>query len=184
MPDAVTNASIYRLAICGFVALAALALHESARAAGGSGAAVTTVLGANSLVRTEDLDFGGMIASPAAGTATINPQTGARTLTGGVTDAGGAFRRGEFQGSGAPNRVVTLAINPSPIVIANGAGQTMTINQLRVSVNGGGPQPFGPNHTIGPSGVITFGVGGRLNVAANQAEGVYTGSFSLTMNYQ
>jgi hypothetical protein len=27
-------------------------------------------------------------------------------------------------------------------------------------------------------------VGGRLNVGANQAPGVYTGSFNVTVNYQ
>jgi spore coat protein U-like protein len=33
------------------------------------------------------------------------------------------------------------------------------------------------------TGVQTFRVGGRLNVAANQPAGNYTGTFSLTVTY-
>jgi Domain of unknown function (DUF4402) len=53
-----------------------------------------------------------------------------------------------------------------------------------VSANGAGPQPFGPNHTLDITGVIDFRIGGRLNVGANQASGLYTGTFTLTMDYQ
>jgi Domain of unknown function (DUF4402) len=180
-----TSASVFRLALCGFAALAALAVHEGARAANAVGTVGGVVLGPNSIVKIEDLDFGSLIASPVAGTATIDAQTGARTLAGGVTDAGGAFRRAEFEASGSPNRVISLSISPTPsIAITNDTGQTMTINQIRVSVNGGTPQPLGPNHTIGSNGIISFDIGGRLNIAANQAEGTYSGTFTLTSNYQ
>ena len=40
-----------------------------------------------SLVETEDLDFGTLIAGSVAGTATINANSGVRTTTGGVTAA-------------------------------------------------------------------------------------------------
>ena len=42
-----------------------------------------------SLVKTDDLDFGTLIAGPSAGTATINANTGVRTTAGGVTAAAG-----------------------------------------------------------------------------------------------
>ena len=31
---------------------------------------------------------------------------------------------------------------------------------------------------------MTYDVGGRLNVAANKPAGLYSGTFSLTLNYQ
>jgi len=129
------------------------------------------------------LDFGSLIPG-AGGTITINAQTGAATTAGGVIRAGGTVSRAQFIGSGTAGRIVTLSVAPSPTITISNGVNTMTINQLRVSVNGGGPQTFGPNHRLGSTGVINFGIGGRLNVGANQAIGLYSGTFALTMNYQ
>lgn len=145
-------------------------------------AKVVTIKALN-IINTAPLDFGAIIPAAAAGTVSINAQTGARTQTV-VTPVGAPFSRARFVAAGTPFRVVTLSLSPSPtITISNGAS-TMTINQLRVSANGGPPQPFGPNHTLDAIGVINFDIGGRLNVGANQAIGTYTGTFTLTMNYQ
>jgi Domain of unknown function (DUF4402) len=148
-----------------------------------SGALRVIALKPTNILYVDPLDFGLIIPAAAAGTVTLNAQTGARTGTV-VTLAGATFSRARFVAAGTPLRVVTLAVNPSPtITISNGAS-TMTINQLRVSANGAGPQPFGPNHTLDATGVIDFRIGGRLNVGANQASGLYTGTFTLTMDYQ
>ena len=135
------------------------------------------------IVNTAPLDFGSIIPAAAAGTVNINAQTGVRTPTV-VTLAGAPFSRARFVGAGTPFRVVTLSINPSSSIVISSGANTMTINQLRVSANGGGPQPFGPNHTLDATGVINFDIGGRLNVGAGQAPGLYTGTFTLTMDYQ
>jgi hypothetical protein len=37
--------------------------------------------------------------------------------------------------------------------------------------------------TIAAQTFFTFRVGGRLNVAANQAEGIYAGTFTVTVQY-
>ena len=34
------------------------------------------------------------------------------------------------------------------------------------------------------TGIFTFRLGGRLNVGANQAPGVYNGTFNVTVQYQ
>jgi Domain of unknown function (DUF4402) len=135
------------------------------------------------ILNVDPLDFGLIIPGAAAGTVTLNAQTGARTGTV-VTLAGATFSRARFVAAGTPNRVVTLAVNPSPTITISNGVNSMTINQLRVSANGAGPQPFGPNHTLNSIGVIDFRIGGRLNVGANQPSGLYTGSFTLTMDYQ
>lgn len=160
------------------------ALAAPAHAGTGTGTVAASLLPPFSLVRTADLDFGVLVPT-AAGTATINAQTGVLTPTG-VIPAGGTVSRGLFTGTGTPGRVVTLSLSPLPsITITRTLGpQTMTINQVRVSVDGGSPQPIGPNHTIGATGIITIAVGGRLNVAAAQTPGSYRGIFTITMNYQ
>ena len=157
----------------------------TAWAAAGDSVARVAILGPNTLVNTAALDFGDLYASGVAGTISLNAQTGALTVGGGATAAGGSVSTGKFTGTGTAGRVVTLSLAPLPtITLTNPEGETMTINQIRVSVDGGSPQPFGPNHTIPANGVLTFSVGGRLNVLANQAEGLYTGTIVMTMNYQ
>jgi Domain of unknown function (DUF4402) len=169
-----------------WAALCCALLPAQALSQSSTGTLRVRVLPAFSLQNIGELSFGILAPSPVAGTATINAQTGARTTAGGTVAAGGTVSRAQFIGTGTPGRVVTFSLNPSPsIVITNALGpQTMTINQVRVSINGGSPQPVAPNHTLPASGNIMIGVGGRLNVAANQAEGEYTGLFTLTMNYQ
>lgn len=180
-----TNGSAFRLAFTGIAAFAALALHGGAQAGAGSSGAKTTTISAINIANTADLDFGTMLPSLAGGTVTLDAQTGLR-ISAGVVLAGGTVSTGKFIGAATPGRVVTITASPSPSITLNrvGGGATMTINQVRMSVDGGTPQPFGPNITVGPSGAILFSVGGRLNVGANQQEGVYLASFSVTMDYQ
>lgn len=170
---------IARAALIGAALLTCVPVYAATQT---SAVKVVTIKALN-IINTAPLDFGSIIPAAAAGTVSINAQTGARTQTV-VTPVGAPFSRARFVAAGTPFRVVTLSLTPSPtITISNGAS-TMTINQLRVSANGGTPQPFGPNHTLNAIGVINFDIGGRLNVGANQAVGTYTGTFTLTMNYQ
>jgi Domain of unknown function (DUF4402) len=165
------------------IGCAALCASAAAQAAAQSGTVSVITLTRTSIVNSAPLDFGTIIPAAAAGTVSINAQTGARTATV-VTPTGGTFSRAEFVAAGTPLRIVTLTLNPSPTITITSGANSMTINQLRVSVDGGPPQPFGPNQLLGVFGVISFDVGGRLNVGANQAPGLYTGSFTLTMDYQ
>lgn len=169
--------------ICTVGAILAVGLLAPAQAATQSGTTRVIALKPTTLINVDPLDFGSIIPGASAGTVTLNAQTGARTGTV-VTLSGGTFSRARFVAAGAPSAVVTLAINPSPTIILSSGVNTMTINQLRVSANGAGPQPFGPNHTLNSIGVIDFRIGGRLNVGANQASGLYTAIFTLTMDYQ
>ena len=157
------------------------AFASPALAGGGTGTLRTSVLGPVAMLNTAPLDFGGIIPV-GGGIVTVDAQTGARSSTG-VVLAGGTPSNARFIATGTPNHVVTISLSAVPIVITNGAN-SMSINQVRVSVNGGGSQPLGPNANLGALGVINYAIGGRLNVAANQAAGQYTGSFSLTMDYQ
>jgi Domain of unknown function (DUF4402) len=170
---------IGRAALIGGVMFAAATSHAATQ----TGTTRVVTIQPLNIINTAPLDFGSIIPAAAAGTVTINAQTGVRTRTV-VTLAGGPFSRASFVAAGTPLRVVTLTLNPSPTIIISNGASTMTINQLRVSANGGGPQPFGPNHTLNTIGVINFNIGGRLNVGANQAPGLYTGTFTLTMDYQ
>jgi hypothetical protein len=145
-----------------------------AHAAGTAGPVEAVTISPLSLVKTDDLDFGTLIAGATAGTARINANTGVRTTTGGVTAAGGTPRRAVFVGVGGSGLLIIVSISPAPI-LSNGSGGTMTST---LNVQGGTGIRLFPG-----TGVQTFRVGGRLNVGANQQDGNYTGNFSLTVNY-
>lgn len=153
---------------------AMLLVPAQAEAASRSGAANVVALRPLSLVKTEDLDFGTVIAGPTAGTVTINANTGARTTTGGAIASGGTPRRAEFQGVGRLGILSIVSISPAP-TLTNGTGGTMTST---LAVQGG----TGIRLFTG-TGVQIFRVGGTINVGANQQPGDYSGTFTLTVNY-
>jgi hypothetical protein len=137
------------------------------------------------LTKQSDLDFGNVITRPTAGTVTINAQTGVRTTSGPVL-VSGTTSRAQFSGSGTKGQLVTVTATPGTITLNRiGGGATMTVNALRISVNGGTPRALGRNVPLSAAaGVVDIKLGGRLNVRANQLDGQYEGNFTLTMNYQ
>jgi hypothetical protein len=156
-----------------------------AAAATGNAVSRARIRRPTTLISSRDLDFGTLIRGATAGTVTINAQTGVRTRTGGVVLAGGAPNSAAFAGTGTGNAIVTMSVSAATITLArSGGGATMTLNTLRVRAGAGGQQTLPRNYTLPASGAQTFNFGGRLNVAANQLDGNYSGTFSLTMNYQ
>ncbi len=138
------------------------------------------------LTKNADLDFGVITPGTAGGTVTINAQSGTVTSAGGVIAVGGTTSRAEFTAIGSQGRVVTMSMTPSPSITLNrvGGGASMTVNQLRASINGANPGPLAPNFTLPSNGTIIIRIGGRLNVGANQMEGRYTANLTFTVDYQ
>jgi hypothetical protein len=129
------------------------------------------------LTKIDDLSFGSVIPSSVSGVVTINATTGARTFAGGVTgvpsDVG---NRAYFGGAGTPNQQVIVTINP-PAQLVSAASDTIDV--LGLTQNGSAIR------TIDPVTRSFFvGIGGTLLIAANQPEGIYTGTFDVTANYQ
>jgi Mat/Ecp fimbriae major subunit len=180
-----TNRFAIRMSLLGFAALASLTVHDLAHAATAPGTSRARVNRPITLSNSRDLNFGTVIRGATAGTVTLNARTGARTSTGGVVLAGAGFTTAAFAGSGTAARVVTVSLGATSITLTNGTGPgTMTVNTFRISTNGAANQTLPRNYTIPASRAMTYAIGGRLNVAANQADGDYSGTLNLTMNYQ
>jgi hypothetical protein len=129
------------------------------------------------LTKIQDLDFGSVIPSASSGVVVINASTGARTFAGGVTlvpsDAG---FRAYFGGAGTPNQQVIMTMNP-PAQLTDVGGDTIDVLALTFD----GPAI----RTIDPVSRACFvGVGGIVQIGANQPDGVYTAQFDVTANYQ
>ncbi len=123
-----------------------------------------------SISSSGDMDFGTMVTTGTAGTVTVTP-AGARSsvnvdLLGGVP-AAASF---DVTGEGNANYSITF---PSSATLTSGAN-TMTIDTFTDDA-GANPRLTG--------GSETFNVGATLNVGATQAAGTYSGTFSVTVNY-
>ena len=159
-----------------FLAAAAAAVLASPAAAAPQASGKALILVPLSLTKVDDLDFGTVVTSASAGTVTIPADGTTRTKTGGVTlvtsDPG---FRAVFAGAGSANQLVDLALSAPPTTVDDGSGNSMPISlQLEATTA-----------TVDPvTRAFQVGVGGTVDVGANQVEGVYTAIFTVDANYQ
>ena len=129
-----------------------------------------------SLLKVEDLDFGALFPAATAGTATLNPNTGTVTTAGGVTLGPGPTHPALFTGAGTRKAPVLIRLpNTAATLTRVGGTETMTVSNWTTD----GPT----TRHINAFEAYEFRVGGRLNVGANQADGVYVGTFDVTVIY-
>ena len=129
-----------------------------------------------SLLKKDDLDFGSLISTAVAGTATLNPYTGVVTTTGGVTPAAGTTQPALFIGAGSRRMPAIIRLPRNPITITRISGtETMTVSDWTLDGNS--------TRIINANQAFEFRVGARLNIAANQAPGTYVGTFDVTVQY-
>ena len=128
-----------------------------------------------SVIKQDDLDFGTLAVS-GAGTALVDPVSGSLATTGGVTKSGSAAHPALFSGTGSKNSVVHIRLPQNPITVTRvGGTETMTVSNWTLD--------GAANRKIPPGTIFDFEVGATLNVNANQAAGVYNGTFSITVQY-
>jgi hypothetical protein len=130
-----------------------------------------------SFVRVTDLDFGTVVSSSVAGTVTINPSTGARSIAGGLTAMpAGPGSRGYFAGAGSASQQVIISMTPAT-ALTNTNGDTIAVAVMFLD--------GATTRTIHPTALTFFvGVGGAILVAANQPDGDYESTFEITADYQ
>ena len=179
----------------------ALTLCVPAQAQEVASATATTqavVVAPATLVKVQDMSFGRIVARPQAGTVTVNGATGACTVTGPILEVG-TCRQAIFAGMGTKNMRARISLDS--VVSLTGPGQAMVLDQVFLSNDAtisfsGNPNANGQGvgltqgngnqrYTIASnSGIFTLKIGGRLNVNAKQPPGIYTGSITVTVQYQ
>lgn len=160
------------LAACAMGAVAAAAATPPVQADGRA-----LILIPLTLTKIQDLDFGSVVPSPVSGVVTINATTGARTFASGVTLVpGDAGFRAYFGGAGSPNQQVIVTMN-APAQLVSGTGDTIDV--LALTLDGSAIRTIDP-----VSRAFFVGVGGTIQIAADQPEGDYNATFDVTANYQ
>jgi hypothetical protein len=165
-------------ALAASVAVASPAFAQSVTASA-TAEARGLVLQPLTLTRVDDLDFGTVIASAVAGQVTINEDTGARSVSGGVLGVPTApGQRGLFAGAGTAGQQVDLTLTPPAGNILVSGANFLTVSSM-VLDNGNST-----TRTIDVTGAFQVGVGGTFNIAASQPNGLYAADFDLTAEYQ
>ncbi len=168
--------------------LAALLMLASAPAVMAQEATATgdvIVVSPLSLVKSEDLDFGTLLAGASGGTAVVAPN-GNRTTTGDVVAVGGTATASQFFGFGTPGRFVRIRSNAAVHTLTrSGGGETMDLRNLTLQANNLNLFVFGGSvfGQILPNGIITLNIGGTLDVGPDQEPGVYEGTFEIGVDY-
>lgn len=150
-----------------------------------TGGAQVIVIERLTFIKTQDLMFGSLIPGTTAGTVTVDPD-GSRTATGGVRLASGASQPARFAGYGQRNKYVAISVNANSRTMTRAGGtETMTFDTFVI-----GSTPEAQLSTTPLSfriastdGMFNFPVGATLRVKANQTPGLYTGTFTLTLEY-
>jgi hypothetical protein len=128
------------------------------------------------LTKVQDLDFGTVVTSASSGTVTVDPSTGTATPSGGVTLVGTTSTAAQFDFAGTANQQVSFAISSSlPISLTDGVGDSLSLSALNLSTTSAIVDPT----TL----TVQVGVGGTIDVGANQVDGLYSGQFDVTANY-
>jgi Mat/Ecp fimbriae major subunit len=120
-----------------------------------------------------NMNFGNILVSGNAGTITLDHATGNRTCTGVGVACTGTFSMSRLELSG-DERLIKITWSPSFSLTGPGVA-------IPVSITSALNQGDNVNLT-GGFAVVEFGAIMSLN--AGQAAGVYTGSFSVTADYQ
>lgn len=146
----------------------------NAYAASATGNATATVIAPIAISNTADLAFGKFAAST-GGTVVMSPASG-RTATSAVvlsTVTPGAAASFNVTGDNNATYAITL---PGTATITH----TNTIDTMSVGTFTSTPSATG---TLSGAGAETVAVGGTLTVASAQLAGAYTGTFSVTVEY-
>lgn len=175
------------LAVSTGLVCCALAWPSAAQTVGTAVQAEAVVVTPLSFFKVDDLVFGSIVPSGAAGTVVIAP-SGARTKTGGVILASGATPQpARFAGMGSRNQAVNIRLGSNSVTLNRvGGGGNMTMNTFIIGSTPTAQLTTAPTtfRIASSTGMFLFPVGATLRVKANQAPGSYTGNFAITLQYQ
>ncbi|MEP4911617.1 MAG: DUF4402 domain-containing protein [Alphaproteobacteria bacterium] len=158
-----------KVSVLGAVMAAALYAGQTQAASSVSAGASVEIAAPISISQTAALSFGNIGPSAASGTVTIS-LAGAQSVTGGVTALGGTVAAGAFTVTGASGASYDVTVPANVTLTGGGDDMIATLTD-----DGGGSLTGGTD---------TFNIGVTLAVGASQAAGSYTGTYTVSVNYQ
>jgi len=139
-----------------------------ANAATATATARAQILQPLTVTQAADLDYATIVTGAAASTVVVTP-AGARTCGVGLVCSGTATAA-RFNVVGTIGQIATVSV-PATVSLTSGAN---SMSSTLVSSTA----------LMTLAATNSFNVGGTLSVGANQADGAYSGTFTVTVNYQ
>lgn len=147
------------------------------------GNAGAIVINGLSVIKRQDLDFGTIAPSRTlAGTVKVNRGRNNESECSVELTCFEPGTRARFTVVGEPNRYYTIS-DPGQITLSDGSNNTMLVDTFFGAGSGNDTEWRGLQR-LRATGIARFNAGAVLHVKPNQPPGVYTGSFTLTVDYQ
>lgn len=168
------------------VACALAAFGHSGQAFADKGTAIasaTVIATPVVLTKTADLSFG-RFATGAPGSITISTG-GVRTVSGGVLPSssdGATMTAATFVVSGASGAAYSITHGGTTALSRTAGPETMAMTKFSAVTAANATDGTAAGGTLN-AGTQSIYVGGTLTVGANQAAGAYTGTISVTVEY-
>lgn len=164
--------NLYKFGLIGMTAIGVAAGAPQANAADVTGNASATIQTPIALSEDTAMNFATIIADTSGDVVTLTPAgsiSAANTSTFSGTAAAGAF-----SATGGANAAVSISFSTGDTL--TGPGTAMPLGTFTTDA-GGSPAFDG-------SGDLAFNVGADLTINAAQTAGAYSGTYTLTVNYQ
>lgn len=122
------------------------------------------------------IDFSniGLLRPNQGGTATIDPATGQRTLTGSLISLGGLTVQGTVTVRGAKNAQLSVTL-PASVQMFNSSGASYPLTNFTTTLK--------PNPKFDANGELRFNFGGQLQINGS-ATGTFRGQVPITVEYK
>ena len=172
---------MHKLSFVGALAFGILSTNPALAQASASATGSTTIVQPVTVTKTADLVFG-RVVRPVTGsdTVSITNASDAVTASGGsavsVATTGVTTSRAKFTVAGEGGQTVALTIPANFTMTGTGTDILVTLSSDKT-----GSQSLGGS--LGSSSSISVNVGGSFTLAATQATGAYTGSFTVSAAY-
>ena len=143
------------------------------------------------LTEQNSLNFGSTNKqSGVAGSVVLSTSDASRDFNGGVSGSsiGDAASNAVFNLYGKDGSSYSITL-PTSITVVEPGSMSMTIDELKIRFNGGSSDIAinGANNSISKmlnnDGADSFRLGGKLNIQSEQVAGLYSGTYSITVDY-
>ena len=139
------------------------------------------------LLKEENLNFGSYVLPIGqSGSVTLDPVSGGISPTVVIPIPSSAPQRGKMDFAGTPNAPVTVQVTSfSGFLCAAQAGcsgglpTSLTLDGVERTL-----QPGVYDYTLPSDGVLSFYIGGTVDIPASTADGTYGETFDVTLTYQ
>jgi hypothetical protein len=169
-----TSAVAATVAALAFTAAPAVAAPVSASTDANAHAKIMKPL---QLVGTQDLDFGTLVISGSGSQVMHVDQAGALTGCGAVITCSGTAQTAVYNVKGTPNATVTVAV-ASPVTLTNANDGTT------LALTPDAPATVALDTNAASTG-DNFNIGGSITIdSAATTDGVYSGTFAVSVDYQ